>query len=399
MESFLAELRRHLEQLEAQCLLRRLRTVSPTGRRVDLAGRPLINLSSNDYLALSQHPRLKAAASEAVERFGVGAGASRLVVGHQPLHAELEEQFAHFKHAQAALLLPTGYMANWAVLTTFAQRGDLICIDKLCHASLIDAARASGAHVRTYPHLQTEKLQRLLVRNAPAAKQEPSSSGRAPRSFIVTDSVFSMDGDVADLPSLCDLAEAHQAILVVDEAHGTGVLGPDGTGLCELQQVQHRVHIVVSTASKAFGSLGGIVTSRREVIDTLINRARVLIYTTAVPPAQAAAILEALKIVHDEPWRRHRLTQLSQHLREQLTARGWSIPPTTVATPIIPLIVGTAEKALALAAHLQDHGLLAVAIRPPTVPPGSSRVRITLRADLEDADVTRLCDALSRFNR
>lgn len=393
-----------LSALEARSLRRSLRPLPSGGPLIDFEGRAFVNLASNDYLGLSTHPSLKAAAADAVDRCGVGAGASRLVVGHFTLHEEVEREIAAFKHAEAALLLPTGYLANLAVLTTLAGPGDRIFLDKLSHASLIDAARASGAEVRVFPHLAYNKLDRLLARNqkglavrggerSDASPPGSSLPTRAARAFIVTDSVFSMDGDVADLPRLCELADEHGAILVIDEAHGTGVLGPTGAGLAELQGVAHRVPITVSTASKALGGLGGIVTGPRPMIDLLINRARPFIYTTGVPAPQAAAIGAALRVVRDEPWRRERLLQLSERLRAGLARQGWELPPAAAPTPIIPLVTGGAEAALALAERLRDAGLFAVAIRPPTVAPGASRVRLSLRADLGDDVVDRVLRA------
>ncbi len=390
-----AESAAELDALHARSLGRSLRMLPGPGPTVEVDGRPLINLASNDYLGLAIHPRLIAAAREATARHGTGAGASRLVVGHFEAHERVEQAFARFKHPgsdDAALLLPTGFLANLAVLTTLAGPGDLICLDKLCHASLIDAAQASGAAVRTYPHLGTEKLDRLLARHAQRAPVGVAAH-RPPRRFIVTDSVFSMDGDVADLPALCDLAERHDAILLVDEAHGTGVLGETGAGLAELQGVVDRVPVTVSTASKALGGLGGIVTASRTVIDLIVNRARPFIYTTGVPAAQAAALGAALEVVRDEPWRRERVLRWSQRLREGLAEQGWRLPPSRVATPIVPLVTGDAPAALALASRLREAGLLAVAIRPPTVPPGAARVRVSLRADLDEGVIEQLLRA------
>ncbi|MFA9479708.1 aminotransferase class I/II-fold pyridoxal phosphate-dependent enzyme [Phycisphaerales bacterium AB-hyl4] len=423
LEQLLSELRDDLDQLDARSLRRRLTPRPAVGRIVHLDGKPLINLAANDYLALSQHPHLKQAAIDAINRYGTGATASRLVTGHLTPHQSLEQRFSAFKHPTAppgfsisnqqsaisnynSLLFPTGYTANLAVLSTLAGQGDLIAIDKLTHASLIDAARATPADVRTYPHLHHEKLTRLLARHqqTPTPKSEirnpkseiPNSHPRPPRRFIVTDSVFSMDGDTADLPALCDLADRYDAILIVDEAHGTGVLGQTGTGLAEAQHVAHRIPIIISTASKALGSLGGIVTAPAPIIDTLINRARAFIYTTGVPPAQADTIAAALDVIRDEPERRHRLADLSARLRTALQGQGWPLPTTDYPTPIIPLQVGTAERALALASHLQQAGYLAVAIRPPTVAPNTARVRLSLRADLTDTDIENLITALAR---
>ncbi len=357
-----------------------------------------VNLASNDYLGLSQHPRLKQAAVDAIQEFGLGAAASRLISGTLTLHAQAERRFARFKHAQAALLIPTGYMANLAVLTGLAQRGDLICLDKLCHASLIDAARLSGATVRTFPHGQTRKLTRLLERHADTAR--PSPRGHAPTRLIVTESVFSMDGDTADLPELCELAQRFDALLIVDEAHATGVLGPTAAGLCELQHVSDKVGVTVSTASKALGAIGGIITASHEVIDTLVNHARPFIYTTAVTPSQTAAIIAALDVVRDEPWRRQRLAALSRQLHEMLIEIHWHhrLPPGRLAGgPIFSLQLGSPHDALALSEHLRAHGLYVPAIRPPTVPPGSSRVRISLRADLDDHHLPQLIEALRTY--
>jgi 7-keto-8-aminopelargonate synthetase-like enzyme len=427
MPRWIDELRGDLNRLEEAHLLRRLVVVDradapePPGRLIRREGRTLVNFASNDYLGLSDHPKLKQAAIDATARMGTGAGASRLVTGHLSVHADVETRFARFKHAQAALLCPTGYLANLAVLTTLAAPGDLICLDKLCHASLIDAARASGATVRIYPHLNTTKLERLLERDGrPAVRTElvqfedretgpvPLAAppvARTPRRFIVTDSVFSMDGDAADLPALCELAARHDAILIVDEAHGTGVLGQTGAGLCEAQGVSDRVDIVISTASKALGGLGGIITARQVVIDSLINHARSFIYTTAVPAAQAATIIAALEVVRDEPWRRRRVLELAQRVRRML---GNAKPDThrdggadavaagLLTTPIIPLITGSPESALALSAHLADQGIHAPAIRPPTVAPSAARVRLSLRADMTDDDIEHLRRALNR---
>ncbi len=401
MDNWRGELLQELSRLGAAGLLRRLRPLSPSGRWVHDRERALINLASNDYLALANHPKVTSAAIEAIRAYGFGAGASRLLAGNTPIHAELEARFARFKHAEAAILLPTGYVANLAVLGALAQPGDLICLDKLDHASLIDAAHLSGARVRVYPHLRIDKLARLLREHFEATR--PSSAGRAARRFIVTDSVFSMDGDVADLPALCDLADRYDAILVVDEAHGTGVLGPTGAGLSELQGVETRVDIAVSTASKALGGLGGIVTSCTEVIQTLVNRARPLIYTTAAPPAQAAAIAAALDVIHDEPWRRERLSRLVATLRNELRHTGlFEVDPSSIAvppTPIVPIVVGETQAALDLSEHLRREGLFAPAIRPPTVPRGKARVRVSLRADLQDNDLEQLLHALRSWRR
>jgi len=376
------ELQADLQVQRRRRLDRSLTPVDRPGRLVRRNGRTLLNLASNDYLALTDHPHLADAVARAAHEFGVGAGASRLVTGHLDLHDRLEQRFAEFKHAEAALLLPTGFMANLAVLTTFARPGDLVCLDKLNHASLIDAARASGADVRVFPHRHYDKLERLLDRSD------------APRKLIVSDSVFSMDGDCADLAALVELRDGFDAILVVDEAHATGVLGERGSGLAEHQRLAGRIDVTISTASKALGSLGGLVTASRSVIETLVNRGRSFIYTTAAPPTQVAAIDAALDVIRDEPARRARVAELSRKLRVMLQERGWSAPDDP--TPIVPVVVGAAERALELAGRLERAGILAPAIRAPTVPPHTARLRLSVRADLTDADLQQIVEALGR---
>lgn len=375
------QLRADLEDHARRANLRSLRVFDRCDRVVSHGGGALLNLASNDYLGLATHPRLARAVTDTVARYGVGSGSSRLVAGHLEIHERLERRFAAFKHAQAALVLPTGYAANLAAVTALAGEGDAIFLDKLCHASLIDAARLSGARVRVFPHLNLDKLARLLARH-----------GDARRRLIVTDAVFSMDGDCADLPALCAIRDRHDAMLLVDEAHATGVLGESGAGLAEHQGVAATIDVTVSTAGKALGSLGGIVTAPRLVIDTLINSARAFIYTTAVPPAQAAAIEAALDVLASEPSRRARLHEIIRSTRGRLRDRGWDVADDP--TPIIPLIIGDNERALNLSRRLESAGFLAPAIRPPTVPPKSARVRLSLRCDLTDDDLRRLIDAI-----
>lgn len=401
MNAWIRELRSDLDKLESLSMRRRLTALSPKGRRVECDGETLINLAGNDYLGLSDHPHLKRAAVEAIEQFGVGAGASRLVSGNQLIHQQVERRFAEFKHAEAALITPTGLTANLAVIATLAGPGDLICLDKLSHASLIDAARASSAALRIFAHCDYDKLKRLLdrFRTSLGAVEDVENAARPSRALIVTDSVFSMDGDVADLSVICDLAQRYDAITIVDEAHGTGVLGETGAGMCELDGVVDRVDVVISTAGKALGGLGGVITAKQEIIDTLINRARSFIYTTAAPPAQAAVIGAALDVLRDEPWRRKRLAQIAFRLKNELTALGWATGSADqkAVTPIVPLIVGEAEAAVRLSDHLRGCGFFAPAIRPPTVAPHAARVRLGLRADLEDDDIDQLLGALKTW--
>ncbi len=422
MQRWLDELHEDLIRLEGLHQRRQLvattRTMAAddpaqtTGRFIERHGQRLINFASNDYLALADHPHLKAAAIEATQQWGTGSGASRLVTGHLAIHAQVEAKFAAFKHAQAALICPTGYLANLAVLTTLAGPGDLICIDKLSHASLLDAARFSGATVRVYPHLNHDKLERLLSRSRAdvatghdeVSADASSGTKRTMRKFIVTDSIFSMDGDAADLPRLCDLAAKYDAILIVDEAHGTGLYGATGAGLGEAAGVSDRIDITISTASKALGGLGGIITAKQVVIDSLINHARSFIYTTAIPASQAAAIGAALEVIRDEPWRRERVLQLADRVRKELTrmqhgeiekndANRCDVEA-PLLSPIIAIITGSSKATLALSHHLASHGIHAPAIRPPTVALGSARVRLTLRADMTDDEVDQLLKAI-----
>jgi len=287
-------------------------------------------------------------------------------------------------HGHICAGIALGTRISLAAMRALAGRGDRIVVDKLCHASLIDGARASRAELRVYPHLNLAKAKRLLT------------DGRAGRRVLVPDSVFSMDGDAADLPAMANLAEQTGAILVIDEAHATGDLGPRGAGLSELQGLSPANHITVSTASKALGGLGGIVCGPVVLIDYLANVARPFIYSTAVPPGQVAAIDAALDVVRDEPWRRERLAELSRMLRATLAERDWlrPLPASQPATPILPLVFGEASAAVRASQRLWDAGYWVPAIRPPTVAPGSSRLRISLRADLAEQDLKGLLGAL-----
>ncbi len=313
--------------------------------------------------------------------------------GTTPLHTQCERRFAAFKHTQAALLFPTGYAANLGLLGALARPGDLVVQDRLNHASLIDAAQGTRATVRTVAH-GTEghaKAARLLAEHHTA---EPHA-----RRLLVNDSVFSMDGDTADLGQLLNLCDAHDAWLILDDAHATGVLGSTGAGLAQAAglHTHPRLLATVSTGSKALGGLGGVVAASQAVIDTLVNHARTLIYTTAPPPAQVAALTAALDVVAAEPQRREQLRSNALALRAALTKHGWAgLDAGEHPTAILPLHVGSAKAALALAQRLEDAGILAVAIRPPTVPPGTARVRLSLRCDLTHADLTQVIDAVGR---
>lgn len=360
----------------------------PQGVEPVHAGRRLLSFCSNDYLGLANDPRVVAALREGAARMGAGSGASHLVCGHSSAHQALEEALAEWTGRERALLFSTGYMANLGVLSALAAREDHIHADRLDHASLLDGARLSGARLRRYPHADTETLERWLEETPPRGER-----------FIVTDGVFSMDGDIAPLDRLAALAARHDAWLLVDDAHGLGVLGPDGLGsVGHFGLGSDEVPVLIGTLGKAFGSFGAFVAGSEELIETLIQFARSYIYTTALPPAVAVATLEALRIAREEPWRREHLAALVTRLRAGLARLGLPLAvaaPASPVTPIVPLLTGSAERATALSDALLQRGMLVTAIRPPTVPAGTARLRITLSAAHEEQHVDRLLDAFA----
>lgn len=370
------ELTQELAALEARALRRRLRVVEEVlpGGKVRVAGQVLLNLSSNDYLGLAQDPRIIAAAQAAAGRWGAGAGASRLVVGHLKLHEAVEAHVAAFKGTEAAVIFSTGYMANVGTISALAGPGDVIFSDRLNHASIYDGIKLSGATLQRFPHRDLNRLEQLLQQN-----------GAAKRRLIVTDSVFSVDGDVAPLTDLVALKVRYRAWLMIDEAHATGVLGAKGAGLAEALGLTGQIDIHMGTFSKALGSQGGYVAGDRRLVDYLHNRARPFIYSTALAPMVLGAIDQALTIVAAEPERRLYLAQESEAFRQDLLAAGLDLLGSE--TQIIPVLVGENERTLAFAAALKDQGLMAVALRPPTVPPGRARVRFSLSAAHSPADL------------
>jgi 8-amino-7-oxononanoate synthase len=373
----LRELAAELAALEREDLLRTRRTLeSPQRARVRVDGREYVAFCSNDYLGLASHPALVKAAQDGAAAHGVGAGASHLVLGHAGVHGELEEALAHFVRLPSALLFPGGYMANLGLVTTLAGRGDAVFADKLNHASLNDAMLLSRAQVKRYAHLDLGALERLL------------QSSIARRKVIVTDAVFSMDGDVAPVRELLALAEAHDAWLVIDDAHGFGVLGATGRGVLEAAGVSSPRIAYMATLGKAAGVYGAFVAGAPELIDLLVQRARTYVYTTATPPLLAQALLASLDVMSRETWRRERLRELVAALKRTLAGSPWRLSLSD--TPIQPLVVGEARHALALSAALAERGLLVPAIRPPTVPRGTARLRVSLSADHRVEDVERL---------
>ncbi|MFH1060890.1 MAG: 8-amino-7-oxononanoate synthase [Pseudomonadota bacterium] len=376
-------LAQRLDDQRRRGLARALRGVGPaTGPWVRVEGRPVLLMASNDYLGLARHPRLAAAAAEAAGRLGSGSAASRLVSGTLDLHQELEKRIAAFKETEAALFFATGYMANLGAVAGLGRKGDYVVSDALNHASLIDACRLSRAELKVYPHADAAQAEALLAQ-APAGALK----------LLVTDGVFSMDGDLAPLPALMDAARRQGALLVVDDAHATGVWGPRGRGSLDHFGLAPGPELVmVGTFSKALGGLGGFVAGAQTVIDSLIHQARSFLYTTAPPPVQAAVAMEALALVDDEAWRRQRLVELGEVFRRRLHGLGFSLLST--AGPIVPLMVGAAQPALILAAGLLRHGVLAPAMRPPTVPEGASRIRFTITAAHTETDLETAAQAL-----
>lgn len=379
--------RAELHALRAADLERRARVLSPVhGPHVRAEdGTGLLSFCSNDYLGLADHPKVTDAFVSEARRTGVGSGASHLVTGHRPVHRDLEEALADWLGRDRALLFSTGYMANAGSIAALVTRGDMVHQDRLNHASLLDGGLLCQGRMRRYAH-------------ADAGALEAGLGLSARRHLVVTDGVFSMDGDVAPLRALCDAAQRHQAALMVDDAHGLGVLGREGRGsVDEAGLDQYGVPLLVGTLGKAFGTFGAFVAGPEDWVELLRQRVRTHIYTTAPPPAIAAATLASLQLVRDESWRREHLSALIARFREGARELGLRLQPST--TPIQPLIIGEAADALAASRSLEQHGILVTAIRPPTVPDGSARLRITLSAAHEEAHVDRLLDVLGTLGQ
>jgi 8-amino-7-oxononanoate synthase len=358
---------KQLEELRDQGLYRRLRVVeSSQGPTVTLDGRPVLLLCSNNYLGLADRAEVREAAAEAALRWGAGAGASRLISGTMEPHRELEERLAAFKGCEAALLFGSGYLANTGVIAALAGRGEVVFSDELNHASIVDGCRLSRAETVVYRHGDVEHLSWCLRQ----------ADGRA--SLIVTDGVFSMDGDVAPLPRLLELARRHGARLMVDEAHATGAVGPGGRGSVAAAGLSGEVDVVVGTLGKALGSYGAYVCAGAETIEFLVNTARPFIFSTAPPPAAAAAALAALDVLEAEPELVERLQANAETLRSALAVHGLDVGSST--TQVVPLEVGDADTTMELCERALLRGVFAQGIRPPTVPEGSSRLRFTVMA-------------------
>jgi 8-amino-7-oxononanoate synthase len=370
-----------LSELREAGLYRELREVGGAqGPRVMLDGREVILLCSNNYLGLANHPAVREAAATAALRWGTGAGASRLISGSMTLHRRLEERLAEFKGTESALLFGSGYLANTGTVSALAREGEVVCSDELNHASIIDGCRLSRAETFVYRHADTEHLAWGLER----------VRGRA--SLIVTDGVFSMDGDVAPLAELAELAERHRCRLMVDEAHGTGALGPKGRGAVAEAGVGERVDVIVGTLGKALGSYGAYVCADAEIRELLVNVARPFIFSTALPPPAVAAAYAALSQLEGRSKRLRRLRENAATVRSALAAEGFDVDEE--GTQIVPVVVGEAARATALCDAALRRGVFAQAIRPPTVPGGSSRLRLTVMATHREGELRRAAAAI-----
>jgi 8-amino-7-oxononanoate synthase len=376
-----ADLRAELAELDARGLARYRRVLeSPQSARVVVDGRGLVAFCSNDYLGLASDPRLIAAAREGAERYGVGAGASHLILGHAAAHHALEEALAQFVRLPRALLFSTGYMANLGIVTALAGREDAVFADRLNHASLNDAVLLSRAKFRRYAHGDLTMLEKLL------------EASTARRKLVISDAVFSMDGDIAPVPELLRLCERFDAWLLLDDAHGFGVLGAAGAGVLQHYGIVSERIIYMATLGKAAGVFGAFAAGQADLIETLVQRARPYIYSTATPPLLAHAVLASLEIIAGEMWRRELLAQLINRLKQGVAGLRWALMPSDTA--IQPLVIGANDEALRVSAALAERGVLVPAIRPPTVPHGSARLRISLSAGHSHDDVARLTQSL-----
>ncbi|MEI8384539.1 MAG: 8-amino-7-oxononanoate synthase [Nitrosomonadaceae bacterium] len=363
---------------------RRITTESHQNAHITIDGRSYLAFCNNDYLGLAGHPQLIEAACEGARQYGVGAGASHLITGHSSAHQSLESALASFTGFPRALLFSTGYMANAGVVTALIGRSDAIFADKLNHASLNDAALLSSVKMSRYSHLDLVALERRLA------------NSQARRKLVMTDAVFSMDGDIAPVPQLLSLCEKYDAWLLIDDAHGFGVLGHQGRGVASHFNLSSPRIIYMATLGKAAGVFGAFVAAQTEIIETLIQSARSYIYTTATPPLLSHALLRSLTLIEQEEWRRERLSQLIMQFQQGLQSLHWKLLPST--SPIQPLIIGGNDEALQLSESLRERGIMVPAIRPPTVPQGTARLRVSLSAAHSKEDVDQLLAALKEVD-
>ncbi len=379
-----------LSQRRERALLRERHPVHVIdATHVEIGGKRFINFSSNDYLGYTHHPQIIRATIEAAQSHGVGSGAAGLITGFTDQHARCEAAIARWKGTESAVLLPSGYQANLAAVQTAAALGGegnsgvRFLIDKLAHASLIDAARATEMPIRIFPHNNLTKLARLLKDADPNQLQ-----------VVLTESIFSMDGDAADLASIAELKKSYRFMLILDEAHGSGVYGSSGAGYAAEVGLQNIVDVSIVTLSKAIGCIGGAACSSAPFRDALLNFGRAYIYSTSVPPFVAASVAAAIQAMLSEPQRQQRVRELARHVRQSLTRVGIKIPPGD--SPIIPILFDSEQAALNAANQLRSQGLLVVAVRPPTVPAGTSRLRVTLSCMHSDEEIARLLQAVEK---
>ena len=359
----------------------RLIELKESGLKRELREPSGVDLSSNDFLSLSKHPLVKARMAEAVLKEGTGSTASRLLRGHRQKFTEVERRFAHFKQSEQSLYFGSGYAANIAVLSTFPEKGDVVFSDRLNHASIIDGIRLSAAERKIFDHCDVDNLRELLIKD--------ESTGQR---FIVTESLFGMDGDKAPLKEYEELCKETGAVLIVDEAHAVGIFGESGSGLIEALGLDHTNIISINPAGKALGVGGAFVAGSEWMIDYLIQRGRTFIFSTAPPPAMADALLASLEIMTNEPHRRRKVSDAARLLRKLISEIGFDVEQSD--SPIIPIIIGENDQAVAVATELQSLGFDVRAIRPPTVPPGTARLRISVHCDLTEDTVRSFVDAL-----
>jgi glycine C-acetyltransferase len=381
-------LKERLGELEAQGLAIHPRTLEgPTGARARFDGRDVINLASNNYLGLSNHPRMNAAASKAAAELGAGTGAVRTIAGTMTMHRELERRFAEFKHAEDALMFQSGFTANAGTVAAILDKEDVIVSDRLNHASIIDGGRLSRAEIKVFEHKDAAHADALLAETARAGR----------RQLLITDGVFSMDGDIAPLPDLVEVAERRGAIMMIDDAHASGVLGKGGAGTVDHFGLHGRVDVQVGTLSKAIGVMGGFIAGPHELIEWLVNRGRPFLFSTSAPPAVIAACIEALDIIEDEPERLERLWENTRSFKEGLRDLGFDTGESE--TPITPVVTSEEEATQAFARRLFEEGVFTPAIVFPTVAKGRARVRTIVTADHTPDDLTEALETFGRVGR
>jgi len=354
--------------LKSKNLFREPKIISSLcGPEIEIEGKRYINFSSNNYLGLADSPLLKKSALKAIERYGVGTGASRLMSGTLKIHRDLEKRIAQFKREEDAMVFPTGFMANLGVISALVGSGDAVIVDHLNHASIIDGARLSHAKIFVYPHCDTRALERILKRGSAFQRR-----------LVITDTLFSMDGDEAPLPEILKLCKKYESLLMVDEAHATGVFGKRGSGLVEEYGLSGKIDVVMGTMSKALGGLGGYIAGKKTIIEYLRQKARTFIYTTSLPPSMAASSIRAIEYIKDNGRERRKYWKKIEYVRNELMDLGYNL--LTSCSQIIPVVIGPLDKIMDMQRYLFEQGLFILAIRPPTVPKGSARFRITIMA-------------------